>query len=400
MSMRVRGATFAAGLCTAAVLAFSSPTIAGTSYSESVIGTFENSNGLEPTLGTPAFDDFSHPVGVTAEGGTSNAGVIYEAVGPGELNALWSFSGSYPDGQALPSSPINYKGTIFGVSTSALWAIIPDESNFQIVYSFFDHQQAAPNAGVIADGKGNFYGTNGDTIYELTAKSNYQKYKALYTLNGTTDGHIPTSELVRDKTGNLYGVTTYGGDFTNCQPGCGTVFKVTPRGAFSVLCAFTGGSDGGWPIGGLVMDKQGNLYGTTSSGGTTGAGAIYEAPAGGGCKTLYSFGGTIAHPKVDASNPEATLTLIGSTLYGTSAGGGHGIGGTVFSYRIGSRKDNLLWSFCEGGGGNCTDGQASYSGLMNFGGALIGTTAAGGDVNPNGPCGNSGCGTVFELTPQ
>src|SRR5207248_9198783 len=96
------------------------------------------------------------------------------------------------------------------------------------------------------------------------------KFKVLYTFTGGADGGVPAAGLVFDTSGNAYGTTLYGGDL-NCSlnpgGGCGTVFKLDPSGKETVLYAFTGGADGAAPAGDLLLDKEGNLYGTAAFGG-------------------------------------------------------------------------------------------------------------------------------------
>src|SRR2546428_7938584 len=107
--------------------------------------------------------------------------------------------------------------------------------------------------------------------------------KVIYSFAGDEDGEYPDTELVRDGAGNLYGTTVQGGDF-----GSGTVFQLTPSGTHTVLYSFTSGADGGQAYGGVTLDAQGNLYGTTVTGGTGGGcgggrgGARQLAPDSGG----------------------------------------------------------------------------------------------------------------------
>src|SRR2546426_9736593 len=89
--------------------------------------------------------------------------------------------------------------------------------------------------------------------------------KVVYSFAGDEDGEYPSTELVRDGAGNLYGTTVQGGDF-----GSGTVFQLAPDGTHTVLYSFTSGADGGQAYGGVTLDAQGNLYGTTVTGGTGG----------------------------------------------------------------------------------------------------------------------------------
>jgi uncharacterized repeat protein (TIGR03803 family) len=137
---------------------------------------------------------------------------------------------------------------------------------------------AVPQAGMVEDGAGNFFGTTSSggssghgTVFKVDQRGNET---VLYNFAGGGDGAFPYSSLVRDRAGNLYG-TTSGGGILNCALGCGTVFKVDKRGTETVLYYFTGGSDGAFPYAGLIRDAPGNLYGTTLRGGQ-GYGVVFK----------------------------------------------------------------------------------------------------------------------------
>ena len=124
-----------------------------------------------------------------------------------------------------------------------------------------------------------------------TQSAEAQAETVLYGFIGPTDGAYPTAGLVRDKQGNLYGTTSQGGG-TGCgNLGCGTVFKLTPSGTLKVLYGFTGKADGATPYAGLILDTLGNLYGTTAHGGAFGNGAVFEITAAGMENVLYGFSG-------------------------------------------------------------------------------------------------------------
>jgi uncharacterized repeat protein (TIGR03803 family) len=208
---------------------------------------------------------------------------------------------------------------------------------------------------------------------------------------------FPLGDLI-NVGGTLYGTTQFGGG-TGCSGGvgCGTVFKVTPRGAETVLYSFKGGSDGANPEGGLI-NVLGVLYGTTYGGGATRAGC-----AAGGCGTVFrvTLSGVehILHSFTggsDGANPIPRLVIVGGTLYGTTTLGGGATGcedgcGTVFqAMPLGAER--VLYSF-QGG----SDGANPSAGLVNVGGILYGTTQQGGGMGCGGP--GNGCGTVFKVTP-
>jgi uncharacterized repeat protein (TIGR03803 family) len=149
----------------------------------------------------------------------------------------------------------------------------------------------------------------------------------LYSFTGGNDGGNPEAGLVQGSDGNFYGTTSSGG--TN---GAGTVFEISTNGVLTSLYAFTGGNDGRNPEAGLVQGSDGNFYGTTYNGGIYGVGTVFEISTNGVLTPLYSFTGGN-----DGGNPEAGL-VQGSdgNFYGTtySRGGGEGEAGTVFRLTV------------------------------------------------------------------
>src|ERR1051326_1758797 len=152
---------------------------------------------------------------------------------------------------------------------------VAQAQNFSVLYEFNPNTTDGlnPNSGLVADSAGNFYGTafNGGAngygaVYELSSSG---VETVLYSFTGGKDGANPVGGLVRDAAGNLYGTTEFGGRFAACpfSGGCGVVFGLSPQGKDKVLYAFTGGSDGAAPMAGLVRDAGGNFFGTASAGG-------------------------------------------------------------------------------------------------------------------------------------
>ena len=142
-----------------------------------------------------------------------------------------------------------------------------------------------PAAGLLRDTGGNLYGTtyqggasNGGVVFKLSPSGNET---VLYSFTRGADGYAPQAGLIQDKAGNLYGTTTHGGHQSSAcniagDSTCGVVFKVSPTGTETVLYSFTGGADGGNPAAGLVQDAAGNLYGTTYGGGASGNGVVFK----------------------------------------------------------------------------------------------------------------------------
>jgi uncharacterized repeat protein (TIGR03803 family) len=253
-----------------------------------------------------------------------------------------------------------------------------------------------PAGGVIRDAAGNLYGTTYDAgafgygvVFKLDSAG---KETVLHTFTGA-DGIWPDAGLIRDSSGNLYGTTWDGGaaEGGTCKHGCGTVFKVDSTGKETVLYAFTGDTDGRNPEAGLVRDAVGNLYGTTSTGGNPscrsyqhGCGVVFKVDKDGKETVLHAFMDT------DGDDPVGSLIRDkAGNLYGVTWDGGAYDDGVVFKVDpVG--KLTVLHSFA----GGTMDGSSPRGSLVrDASGNLYGTTLFGGDTS----CSSYGCGVVFKL---
>jgi uncharacterized repeat protein (TIGR03803 family)/YVTN family beta-propeller protein len=250
-----------------------------------------------------------------------------------------------------------------------------------------------PFSGLIEGANGNFYGTTSSggtigagTVFEITSAGQLTTLYNFCSQPGCADGNYSRAGLVQASNGNLYGTTESGGAHDNA----GTVFEITPAGQLTTLysfCSQTNCTDGSDPVAGLVQASDGNLYGTTPFGGANGWGTIFRITLGGTLTTLYSF--CSQTNCADGFDPIAALVQASDgNLYGTtqSSGGANGRG-TIFRITLGGTL-TTLYSFCSQSG--CTDGAYPVSGLVQAGGNLYGTTDSGGA---------NGYGTVFEITP-
>ena len=260
-------------------------------------------------------------------------------------------------------------------------------SKYKVLHAFNGKDGADPSADLIFDAAGNLYGSTEQggaygpgTVFKLTPNADGSWTESvLHSFNGS-DGQLPKAGLIFDAAGNLYGTTSEGGTHN-----FGTVFKLTPNadGSWteSVLHSFNG-SDGASPEAGLTFDAAGNLYGTTGGPGT----AFKLTPNADGSWTesvLHYF-------KPNVLGPEAGLIFDATgNLYGTTYGGGTDNLGTVFKLTPnadGSWTESVLHSFNSGDGAN------PWAGLIfDATGNLYGTTESGGAHN---------FGTVFKLTPN
>lgn len=179
----------------------------------------------------------------------------------------------------------------------------------------------------------------------LAAAAQAQTYteSILYSFGASaTDGTNPNAGLVMDSAGNLYGTTVYGG--SNCSSGyCGSVFKLTSSGTETILHSFTGTPDGGTPLASLAIDKNGNLYGTTETGGSYGWGTAFKITAAGTYSILHSFGKL----RSDGSVVYGPLTLDSAgNIYGTTAAGGSA---STYCNSLGSRGCGTIYKITAAG---------------------------------------------------
>lgn len=257
-------------------------------------------------------------------------------------------------------------------------------NHFGVDFTFDGQDGSTPTAALIQDIAGNLYGTTSAGGYGLGLvfkldTSNRQT--VLHAFQGP-DGATPYGSLVVDGSGNLYGTTSAGGDY-----GLGTVFKIDPTGVETVLHSFAGNPNGANPYAGLAMDDAGNLYGTTENGGVSGAGTIFKIDAVGNETVLHSFGGA----PTDGADPKARLLLHrDGNLYGTTFSGGSGGSGTVFKFHLATDTEAVLYNFR----GNLDGGNPFGGVTQDANGVLYGTTEIGGSpYRPYGCC----RGTVFTL---
>lgn len=350
--MRIQIPRARIALLLAMAIAALAPCAAAQAWTESVLYTFKgDTDGATPNGGLK-FDKAGNLYGTTVEGGacgrSAGCGTVFKLAPDGTKTVLYTFPGR--------------------------------------------DQGALPQSGVIFDSKGNLYGTTDltaageccGTIYTVTHKGGH---RVLYTFAGGSDGFFPFAPLIMDQAANLYGTTIAGGD-DSCS--CGTVFKLTPDGVHVVLHAFRGGrNDGLQPLGSLIADAIGNLYGITDSGGSrcgiNSCGTAFRLAPPHKRTNLHLFQGGD-----DGQNPEGGLVFDkAGNLYGvTGLGGGTGCGGdgcgTVFQIAP-DGTETVVSDFSTPGGPFNPYGEL----VMDRRGHLFGTAESG----------SGACGTVFELIP-
>lgn len=409
---------------------FAAPSIAQ-AQTYSVIYTFCSAancvDGIEPSVNL-IVDKQGNLYGEAQEGGSFSGycanelgcGTVFELTPTGAesvFDTFGSFAGGYTPvgGLARDANGNLYGNTTFGGSSNKVCNLdggcgvvfeVTPEGTSSVLYTFTGGRDGFwPNGNPILDTQGNLYGTTfyggharlAGTVFKITPTG--QKI-TLYEFGAYKgDARSPQAGLIMDAQGNLYGTTRSGGlrgseiKGLTCPGGCGTVFQINPAGVETILYTFMGwkAQDGAAPGAGLVMDGQGNLYGTTVYGGVYGDGSVFKLTLSGKETVLYSFTGG-----ADGSFPLGSLALDAQgNIYGTTWRGGAHDFGVVFELPT-SGTETILYSFTGG-----TDGSEPAGSLVfDKQGNLYGSTPWGG--NTGGPCsegGRSGCGVIFKLTP-
>jgi uncharacterized repeat protein (TIGR03803 family) len=337
-------------------------TTESTIYNITETGTFNKMNNLPDngyqSAGLIQSTDGNF-YGTTPAGGTSAKGTVFTITQTGAVTILYNFcsqtnctDGWDPSAGLIHATDGNLYGTTLGGGVNdecdggcgTVFKITPSGA-LTTLYSFCMQGGAGctdgshPAAALVQGTDGNFYGTASDggantngscpsgcgTVFQITPSG------VLTTLHSfdVTDGNDPTAQLTQGTDGNFYGTTFEGG----ANGDYGTVFKITSGGTLTTLHSFTG-SDGDYPQAGLVQGTDGNLYGTTRSGGAhchaAGCGTIFNITTSGTLATLHSFDVT------DGGDPVAGLVQgTNGNFYGTTAAGGTHNDGTVYSLSVG-----------------------------------------------------------------
>lgn len=314
--------------------------------------------------------------GITNSGGTAGDGTIFEVTPAGAQTVLHTFSGSdgqNPQGGLIEDASGNFFGTsVYGGSAGFGTAFeLAANRTESVLHSFTKSGDGGyPICGLAEDGSGNLYGTTwgGGLTHGIVFKiSSGGSETVLHSFSdNSSDGGYPTAGLISASDGNYYGTTNSGGSANK-----GTVFKITSSGVETLLYTFTGGTDGGNPQSPLIQGSDGNFYGTTTAGGAHGDGTVFEITPSGTETVVYSFAGGIG----DGSDPAAGLLQASDgNFYGTTNQGGSSGDGTVFEVTP-AGLETVVYSFT----GGATDGAAPSAGLIEGSdGKLYGTTSSGG----------------------
>lgn len=309
------------------------------SGNETVLHTFEGgSDGREPQWGNLFRDKEGDLLDTTVYGGGGNPGlgVIYGLTASGKEIILHRFQGGPNDGEepqtglirgpdgtfygttaAGGSGPFGDCGTVFSMTNSG---------KVTILHSFVGTDGCQPEGGLVMDSAGNMYGvtSTGGTdgygvVYEITTTGTVT---VLHNFANQPDGAMPLGILAIDKTGDLYGTTPSGGNpaCTTAHQGCGIVFEIDTQGTEHILHSFLS-AEGGLPYGGVVLDAAGNIYGSTSGFSTYNWGSLFKLDPQGNFTKLHDFTGG-----ADGGFPFSVMTLNHGALYGTTYLGAQGFG--------------------------------------------------------------------------
>jgi uncharacterized repeat protein (TIGR03803 family) len=290
----------------------------------------------------------------TTLGGANGEGTVYKLDPAGQKSVLYAFK-QVPDGNWPANVVRDSAGNLYGATSRG--------------------------------GSNCFFGSGCGTVFKLDASGNET---VLHRFGRGTDGRFPNG-VTRDSAGNLYGTTITGGVLSLCGGGCGTVFKVDASGKETVLYRFKNGSDGGSPVGGVILDSAGNLYGTTGTGGANTYGTVFKLNTNGNLTVLHSF--TINESCFGGST---LLQDTAGNLYGTSDGCGTFGEGTVFKVAP-SGKTTVLHTFTGGADGGFPGGPV----VQDNAGNLYGSAIFGGNLTaplcslPETTA--PGCGVVFKI---
>jgi uncharacterized repeat protein (TIGR03803 family) len=355
--------------------------------------------------------------------GPNALGTAYRMTPAGDLTALYNFcalkgcgDGAYPSGGIVQAGNGNFYGVTYrggALDAGIIYELTP-AGKLTTMYSFCSQTNCTdgelPIGGLIQATNGNFYGTthmggangfagNYGTIFEITPSRQFTTLYSFCSQANCADGQSPYASLVQASNGNIYGTTVYGGVSSYCADqslGCGTIFEITAAGKFTTLysfCSQANCADGFYPFSGLIQASNGNLYGTTQQGGTTGGyGTVFEITTAGKLTTLYSF--CTEASCADGEDPSSGLVQgSNGTLYGTTSFGGANcyaiFCGTAYEITP-AGKLTTVHTFHP-----ALEGMTPTSIMQATDGTLYGVTSEGGD---NSTCASFGCGTVFSLT--
>lgn len=356
-----------------------------------------NGNGPSSGLTQDAAGNFYGTTYGGGRGGVPSYGTVYKLTHQGTewvLTTLYRFDAYDGDGPAsrvvfgpdgalygTTSFGANGYGTVYRLQAPASCRAGNCPWSETVLYAFQNGNDGRdPSSDLLIDRQGNIYGTAGGgptegscngtcgVVYELTRSGQSWSYNVIYAFQGDDDGDGPNGRIVQDASGNLCGVTTGGG-----RDRSGTVYRLAPSGGGwteSILYNFTNGSDGRNPVGGLIIDGGGTLYGTTQGGGQYGAGTVYSISFGD-----FSLLASLNYLSGNGSDSALAMDNLGS-LYGNVWLG--------YVFKLTRSRGN--WIFSQLGGGNI----GMTAALLVDSNRVVYGIDPGGSNDPNG--------AIFQIT--
>ena len=390
-----------------------------TSGVETVLHSFTggNSDGSNP-MGSLIQASDGNLYGMTPKGGAPGYGTIFTCSTTGSERVLYAFAGGASDGQSPYGSLIQGSdGNLYGMTTGEINGWTSNTLCYgtifkcttsgieSTIYAFGTNSGDGdkPYGSLIQGSDGNLYGMTSmggnlgyGNIFECST-SGAEKILHFFT-GSASDGQFPDGGLIQGSDGNLYGMTSQGGAM-----GYGTIIKCTTLGTESLLYSFTGDVYGGNPIGNLIQGSDSNFYGMTPSGGLFKQGTIFKCTPSGTKTILHNFIGG----DTDGSYPMGSLVQAkDGNFYGMTYDGGPFIGGGCLNYSVGDEgtifkctpagKETILHIFA----GGAEDGESPEGNLIQgIDGKLYGMTSGGGISGGTYPNGSSGgAGIIFQIT--
>jgi uncharacterized repeat protein (TIGR03803 family) len=372
--------------------------VAATSLAQtySVIHDFNPaSDGSEPT-GNLVEDSAGNWYGTFDYGEAATAfGGVYQIDPAGTVTVLAGFGSGSIAGYPRSGLFRDTDGTLYGVTygggdtTCQCGTVykLDTSGNVTILHKFLGGADGAFPITQLISINGVLYGTTGyngvDSVFGVLFKiTKGGEYTVVHQfLQNSPEGNIP-NDLTRDAAGNIYGSTQFDGGSSGTDKG--TIFKLDTSGTLTVLYAFTGGTDGGQPMGRLIIDVNGNIHGTTIGGGnaTCKCGVVFRLDAAGNEHVLHTF-----NTLRDGQFPNTGVIDAGGTLYGATGSGGftNCTGGCGVIYKISNTGVySVLQRF------NITDGKNPSRVALGSDGNLYGTASFGG---------TNGAGVFFKIVP-
>jgi uncharacterized repeat protein (TIGR03803 family) len=325
------------GVVTSTVAVLTPVAVTAPGIGLNVNASFTGGTSVENPYSAVVYDSAqSAYFGTSFNGGTDGGGCTYKVTAAGTVSREHSFGGSTDGAFPVGSLCLGKDGSLYGVSyeygtylDGSLWKQSATASTLTAEIQFDGDNGTEPVSGLMQASDNNLYGCANaggaygyGTVFRFSSVSGASNLTAITSFNGL-DGAFPSPVLIQATDGNLYGTSESGGPYST---GAGNVFRISTTGVFQVLYNFTGGADGDAPIAGVIQANDGNFYGTTLNGGAYNDGVVFKMTPAGVETVLYSFTGGN-----DGAEPWGGLVqATDGNLYGTTQQAGVYGGGTVF----------------------------------------------------------------------